>query len=265
FARGEKALNAQLAHPAHKQQTVWLTERLDELYHRALRDKGEVSLGKGLTLYQALNARLQKNLEDVDQNRRYQSIMLLCRVYRTAHEQKRAGVVTDLKAFAFEIAPPILKQQIGNHDTAVSAIAQTVHDLAGPRDGIVFLLNEIEGEPRWLRYTNQNGWSRFGSTLGEWRVKAKDLGQEEERLLKLVLAELRRDLETRDSRNRAIYYQTHNSYFWKEKADDFAKTAEAVLAERSKSGASAQYIADYFYWGLDRPKRAIEILFTAHK
>jgi tetratricopeptide (TPR) repeat protein len=80
-----------------------------------------------------------------------------------------------------------------------------------------------------------------------------------------VLAELRRDLETREPRNRSMYFQhSDRDRFWKEKAADFAKTAEAVLAQRNKSGASVLYIADYFYSGLDRPKRAIEILLVAY-
>ena len=135
----------------------------------------------------------------------------------------------------------------------------------------MFLSNEIENEPRWLRYNNQDGWSRHGHDLAVWRRQAKDLGDTEARLLKLVLAELRHDLETRESRSRAMYHRSgdkrndEKNGFWKEKIADFAKTAEIVLAERSKSGAAVQYIAEYFYWGLDYPKRAIEVLFAANK
>jgi Flp pilus assembly protein TadD len=263
FARGEKALFAQLAHPAHAQQRRWLIERLDNLYLHALQNGGEVSLGKNLALYHALNAKVQKDLADTDQNHRYQLLTLLCQVYRTAYDKKLPGTVADLQTFAFAVLPPLLKRQTNNHDAIVSTVANTVGDLAGPRDGIVFLLNEIEGEPRWLRYTGQDGWSRHATTLADWRRQAKDLGDVENRLLKLVLKELRHDLETRQPRNRVIYYLGNNRY-WKEKAADFAKTAEAVLAERRQSGAAVQYIADYFYWGLDRPKRAIEILFVAY-
>src|SRR5262249_39825651 len=38
-----------------------------------------------------------------------------------------------------------------------------------------------------------------------------------------------------------------------------------VLARRQQSGASVQYIAEYFYIGLRHNKRAIEILFLAHR
>jgi Flp pilus assembly protein TadD len=262
FARAEKLVFAQLAHPAHAQQRLWLVLRLDELYHHALAKDGEVSLGKGLMLYQALNAKIQKDLAEPGPLKRYQLAELLCKVYRTAQEKKLPGVAADLKAFAFEIAPPLVNGLTSYHPSIVSTIANTVHDLAGPRDGIVFLLSELDSEPRWLRYNHQDGWTQHGHTLAQWRHEAKDLGDVEGRLLKRVLAELRRDLETREQRSRIIYLHGAG-WFWKEKADDFAKTAESVLAERGKSGPAVEYIADYFYWGLGKGDRAIEILFVA--
>jgi hypothetical protein len=60
FARGEKVLNAQLDHPAHMQQRRWLIEHLDQHYHAALQNGGEVSLGKERTLYQALSAKIHR-------------------------------------------------------------------------------------------------------------------------------------------------------------------------------------------------------------
>jgi len=194
---------------------------------------------------------------------------LTCRVYRTAHGKKFKAVEADVKRFAFEFAPPLLKVQTHNQPSLVSTIADTVYDLLGPRDGIVFLLNGIESEPRWLRYDNQDGWSRFGGTLALWRLRAKNLGDVEDRLLKQVLTELRRDLESRESRNRAMYSLINQrddaKTFWREKKADFAKTAEAVLAERTKSSASVQYIAEYFFHGLEMGGRAIDVLLAAHK
>jgi tetratricopeptide (TPR) repeat protein len=265
FARGEQYLLDQLEHPVHQQQRIWLTERLYNLYHNALENGGEVSLGGGAALYKTLDRRFQSELPGADPNHRYQLIALLCRVYRTAHEKKLPGVVADLKTFAFKVLPPILRQQTINYKSLVSTVAQTVHDLSGARDGIAFLVNQIDIEPRWLRYNNQDGWSRQASTLAHWRMEAKDLGEVEERLLQLVLKELRRDLEGRRSRNRIMYDRQGDPVrYWKEKEADFAKTAEDVLAKRNQSGASVQYVAEYLYGGLGHSKRAIEILFLAH-
>jgi Tfp pilus assembly protein PilF len=268
FARGEKYLFAQLRHPVHQQQRVWLTERLYHLYHYALQNGGGVSLGSGRTLYQATGRKIQGDLANADDSHRHQLIELLCRVYRTAHEKKLPGVVADLKAFAFKAAPPLFKWQTNHYDQLVGSVAHTLHDLAGPRDGIAFLLNQIETEPRWLRYNNQDGWVRHSSTLAVWRKEANVLGELEGRLLQVVLTELRRDLETRESRNRILYaknaYSDHSLY-WKEKEADFAQTAEEVLAKRNQSGASVQYVAEYIFWGLGHTKRAIDVLFVAHK
>jgi predicted Zn-dependent protease len=266
FARGEKYLLAQLRHPVHQQQRVWLTEQLYHLYHHALQQGGGVSLGSGRTLYQATGRKIQGDLANADDSHRRQLVELLCRVYRTAQEKKLPDVVADLKAFAFKVLPPLLKWQTNYYDQLVGSVAQTLHDLAGPREGIAFLVNQIETEPRWLRYNNQDGWARHGSSLAAWRAEANALGDLDGRLLTIVLAELRRDLEAREARNRILYYRQSNSaYYWKEKEPDFAKAAEEVLAKRNQSGASVQYVAEYFFWGLAHKKRAIEVLFVAHK
>jgi predicted Zn-dependent protease len=264
FGRGEKVLFAQLEHPAHQQQRLWLTQQLYGLYHLALQNGGGVSLGTGHELYQALAAKIQGDLANAEDSHRQQLIDLLCRVYRTAADKKLPGVVDDLKTFAFKVVPPVLKRQTNNHDSLVATVAHTVRDLAGPEHGIVFLLNQIEGEPRWLRFNNQDGWSRHGSTLATWRTEAKQLGEAEGRLLKLVLGELRRDLETRESRNRTIYARNSGRY-WEEKEADFTGVAEEVLARHNQSGQSVQYIGEYFYWGLGHANRAIEVLFAGHK
>jgi tetratricopeptide (TPR) repeat protein len=266
FARGEKVLLAQLEHPANAGQRRFLIERMDELYRRAIEDGGEVSLGKGQDLYQALNAKIQRDLAEPDQNHRYLLLRLLDRVYRTAHDKKLTGVTADVKTFAFDVLPSILKEQTNDHESVVAIIALLVHDLVGPRDGIVFLLDEIDREPRWLRYNNQDCWTRQGFSLTQWRLEAKDLGDVEERLLKRVLIELRRDLETQVHRSISMYWQRVNGfdYYWKAKEADFAKTAEDVLAQRKQSGTAVVYIADYLFSGIDHRARAIEVLFGAH-
>ena len=133
------------------------------------------------------------------------------------------------------------------------------------REGLAFLIERIEHEPGWFRFNNQDGWAHFGYTLSQWRFEMKNVGDLEGRLLKIVLAELRRDLDSQQQRNRTMYYATYDSHFWKEQADDFARTAEAVYADRKQSGAAVQYIADYLFFGLGRTQRAIEMLFIAHR
>jgi Tfp pilus assembly protein PilF len=265
FDRGEKVLLDQLRHPVHHQQTLWLTQRLDRLYLSALQNGGDVALGSGQTLYEAVERKLRADLATPDPNHRYNLVEILCSVYRAAHDKKLTGVLDDLQAFAFKQLPHFLREQVANYEAVVNnTLAQTVHDLRGPRDGAAFLLERIETEPEWLRFNNQDGWSRFGWTIATWRTEAKGLGELDDRLLKVVVFELRRDLETRQRRNQALYYKG-NVHYWQEKEEVFAKAAEQVLAQRSQSAAAVAYIADYFYWGVGQSARAIEIMFDAYR
>ncbi len=60
----EDRLQKYLASPMNPQQTVWLKDRLWRLYNHALETQGEVSLGKGEILFQALLAYGQQQLAE---------------------------------------------------------------------------------------------------------------------------------------------------------------------------------------------------------
>ena len=75
---------------------------------------------------------------------------------------------------------------------------------------------------------------------------------------------MRRDLHSREARNRTIYDRRHN-WYWSEKEADFARVVEEVLVERKQTSAAVEYLAEYLFWGLPEEKRAIEILFAAHE
>jgi len=267
YARGEKVLFAQLKHPANQQQTYWLVQRQYQLYHNAIANGGDVSLGSGATLYRAVEPKLIGDLGTPNHNHRAALLNWLCSIYRAAHNKKFPGVVDDLRAFAFKKFPEVLKRQTTNYSSLVTQVAHTLHDLAGPRDGLAFLIERIEQEPGWLRYSNDDGWQRHGGSLGYWRTEIREpLGELEPRLLKIVLTELRLDLQSRQARNRVMYHSHYNSsYYWAAKENDFAKVAEEVYAERKQSGASVAYIAEYLYRGINRHDRAIEILLLAYK
>jgi predicted Zn-dependent protease len=265
YSRGEKLLLAQLGHPAHEQQRFWLIRRLYALYHTALTSDGEVSLGRGAELYAAVERKLRGELATQDAEQRRQLIDQLGNIYRTAHEKKFPSASTDLRAFAFKQLPELLTGQVNTYQSIVGSVSQCVHQVLGPREGVAFLLERIVHEPDWFRLNNQDGWNQFAWTMGQWKQEAMDnIGDLEEPLLKLVLAELRRDLQTRQYRNR-VFYHRHYGYFWAAKDVEFAKVAEEVLAKQPQSAAVARYIADYFYDGLNHYPRGIEILVAAHK
>ena len=58
-ARGEKVLQEQLKHPVNQQQTYWLIERLYQLYDSAIANDGDVSLGRGVELYRAVEKKVR--------------------------------------------------------------------------------------------------------------------------------------------------------------------------------------------------------------
>ena len=71
--------------------------------------------------------------------------------------------------------------------------------------------------------------------MSSYRYHSKaTLGGLEPRLLKIVLDELRRELETRERIHNSIHWNPQNSQFWKQKRDDFARVAEEVLKKRYK-------------------------------
>lgn len=264
YDRGEKVLLDQLRHPVHEEQHFWLTRRLYQLYHNALSSDGSVSLGTRAELYRAAERKLRGELGTPNEEHRRQLIDQLLSIYGTAAAKKLPGVRDDLRAFSFKQLPEILKKQINHYQTIVGSAARTVHDIIGPRDGVAFLFDRIEQEPAWFRFNNQDGWHQFSWMIAQWRDEAKNPGDLEQRLLPLVLAELRRDLDSRQQRNRTFYHRSH-SYYWKEKEADFVRVAEEVLAKHPQSGPAALHIADYFYHGLYRYPRAIEILLAADK
>jgi tetratricopeptide (TPR) repeat protein len=272
--RGEKLLLAQIQHPYQPQHGLWLRERLFRLYQHALLMETTVSLGKGPTLYQAVERKMRDALATDDHNHRYALLSVLCSVYRTAGEKKLTGVQEDVRAFAFKQFPDVLKRQTNNYEQMVNEVSQVVRVILGPADAIAFLLDRVEHEPAWLRYKGQDGWARYGYSLAQWRWEATGVegkvrgslpADVEARLLKFVLAELRRDLESRQARNRVMYHLNNGSYYWKEKEADFVKVAEEVLANKGKTAAGVEYLADYFARGVGKLDRAIEVLQDAHQ
>jgi tetratricopeptide (TPR) repeat protein len=264
FARGEQVLVDALKRPVHGQQARWLTQRLYELYQKAIAADGETALGKGQALYRAVEQKLRADIATPDQHHRYALLERLRSVYVVAHAAKLRGVADDLREFAMKHLGDSLRRQTVNYQAIVTQFAQTLNDIAGPRDAVAFLIDRIEREPAWLRYRNEDGWNQFCWHLGQWRVGAEPLGEFEPRLLKIITDELRRDLETQQQRNRAMYHADHNHY-WAAQADAFAKVADEVFAARRRSHAAMAHVADYVFHGLKRRDRAIEMLLLAHQ
>ncbi|HSG69624.1 MAG TPA: hypothetical protein VLA12_04370, partial [Planctomycetaceae bacterium] len=261
-AQAEKFVKQHIAQPQNDGQKNWLQERLLSVYASALEADSRVSLGEREELYHNLIPSIVAHAESGDDNHRYQVLQRLHQVFRTAKRKNFPTLRADMRKYAFETLPTLLKRQHNNYHSMVNGPAHLMKELLDERTGLEFLIERFEKYPERFDYSWQNPWNQFGYLLGRWREEVgNELGDLEPRLLAIVLTELRKDLETRNSRSRNLY-QKHNR-FWPEKEADFAGVAEEVLAKHRDSARSVRYIADYFWNGLEHRDRAIEIMFVA--
>jgi hypothetical protein len=263
YVQGERTLLEQLKHPVNTQQAIWLDEKLVELYEGALAHDSEVSLGAGVALYKALVEKLQGELRRDDKNHRRACIERLMSVYRTARDKQIETAARDLVAFGRDLLSPVLKQQINEYQSIVGSVADNIKVVAGPREGLAFLIRTLNNEPRWFAYVRQDGWSEHAWRLSQLRLEVGELRDLEEPLLAIVTRELRRDLESRQERNRYMYWQYRNGYFWESQRDAFLRTAETVYAEYRGSPPTVKYVAEYVAVGLENYGRGIEMLLAS--
>lgn len=260
-SEAEGFVRKHLEKPLNSGQKNWLVERLTSVYTSALSNDSRVSLGEGAELYGNLVAFILKQVERGDDNHRYGVLQRLQSVFRTARQKGFPTLRQDMRQFAFEALPKILKKQRNNYRNLISNWSSLLAELLDSRIALEFLVERMESYPGRFMHNWENPWSQFGYRIGDWRRSVKDLGELEPRLLALVLKELRRDLESRNRHSRYVY--TKNSYYWEEKEAEFIKVAEDVLRTHRQSSRYVRYIADYFWGGLHKRKRAIEILFVA--
>ncbi len=270
-ATAELYINRHLDNPLNDSQTYWLTQRMDDVYISALSHKGQVSLGSGETLYKNLLKRLLKATDTDDPNHRYQTLQKILSTF-TAAKNRFIDYKDDLRKYAFEQLPLILERQTSNYRSIVDRTAYRIKDLIDTRTALHFLISRFENYPKRLRNSWQHPWQQFGWRISEWRRLVGDsLGDLKPRLLKIVVAELRQDLRTRNQRSRYMYHDDYG-YFWHDKRADFARVAEEVYADVKHSRRYVEYIAQYIYHGLGsnsrahkiHTDRAIEMMLIAH-
>lgn len=263
FVAGESLLRGELAQQPSSHAQAWLHQRLFTLYVRCLENSGSTALGQGPALYAQTRAQLVTFLFATGPDQIEQALATYCNLHRAG--KRSAGVAAagdDLQEFARTRLPELLTLVPGNQQSMVTTVAQTIEELSGARAGLAFLIERIEAEPAVLMRMGQGGFSAYGWTMGDWRAKAEPLGAFERRLLRIVLAELERDLLSLQERNRAMY-AVHNSYFWRAKASDFLAVALRVIEENIDSPARQLHAAQYLWHGLEQRERAVQVLTSA--
>ncbi len=268
-AAGEKVLLQFLAKAEHDDQRQWIHDRLLSLYNHALEHQGAVTLGSGEQLFANLVKRILKDLdESPNENVRHDRVSRLMTTFDIAHRKQIKSAQAALQSFAFETIPALLlKQQAQYRNTATTPVG-TIISVLGPVDALRYAIERVEQYPPRLEVQWDNAWNAFGYELARQREAASNSGTDiaalEERLLKLAIDRLQRDLRGNEGNSQYLYYR-HYGHFWSARAQDFAKAAEAVLAERPTSGRRVMLVANYLRNGLDLEPRAIEILLVAHR
>jgi len=262
FTAGESVLNSLLEHPFNETQREWLIERRMELYTRAFDQGGAVSLGSGRDellklLYRSFLQNLQDATTDAQRLTRATRVVDLLEM---AHRHQTAGTRPLLEDFAFTQIPRTLARQILQYRELAVVPIRVVAPIAGPTAAVRYLVERLEQYPERLDMTWDNAWNVFGSEVAHRRREAGPT-EFDDRLLQRALRELRRELLTGDHRSSTLFRVAHE--YWKEKEPEFIRTANALLVERP-SGRTAASVARYFWDGLIKQDRAIEVLFTAY-
>lgn len=263
YAQAETVLLSESKYPANASQREWLKLRLNECYMEAYRNGGRVAFGSGEDLYRNL---LQYLLQESELSRGdYHSKTMLDILTLFGNKQRRGpDYKADVKKYAFEQFPQLLRPQDKDYRNQVSRTADAVRKLIGDRSGLEFLIGRVENYPLRFENTWENAWQQFGNRLAQWRETSGGLKELEPRLLDIALRQLRRSLISSNYRNRTMM-QKHHSYFWAAKEADFAKVANSVAQEHSDSGQIVSWVAEYLFNHLEHYDRAIEIMLDAHE
>ena len=265
-ATGEAVVLKWLDTTKNDEQKKWLRDRLMALYNHALEHKGEVTLGKDAVLFgKIIDLGLMEIDTAPDEHVRYNIVTRMCATFDIAQRNKIGDYPGRLAKFVFESLPEILKRQQSQYRNTVQAPLHVTGQALSPKLALQYVVERIEQYPQRFEIQWDNGWQGFGYEMARRReVAAKEMGELAPRVLALAIKELKRDLRMGEARNQYVYYK-HHAHFWAEKADDFAKAANEIYAERKTSGRRVRYIANYLRSGLERTARAIEILMIAYK
>ena len=202
-------------------------------------------------------------MQTADDNQLRVLIPLLCDTIRLGHSRKFERSTEDMETFAFQAFAEVAANARANLRQIVSVTAETVKQVLGYESGVRFLVEQLEAEPERFFYRNDRIWNQHHGSLAEWRARSQNLDPGiEERLLAIVVAELRSDLTLRKAQSVQIYSNRY-SWFWSEKRAAFAAVAEEVLTEQAGTGEGLTYLALYFADGLEMPERGIQILSDA--
>ncbi|MCC6125288.1 MAG: tetratricopeptide repeat protein [Pirellulales bacterium] len=263
YTQAVEILRVQLEREMKARNVYELKARIFEIHLQALREKGPVAGLRGEALYRTLHEKILVELPSGDAAFDARLITMLGSVYQDAHDRKIAAAAADLKSFAFGKALVLLRRHVRQYKSLANDLCERVRRLCGPAEGIAFLLECRDRQPKW-RQAGQSFWNNYGNRLTDWRKEAQDLDAKlSDRLLQLLLAHLCDELRFRRVDNLPICFKNCPAVFWTEHEADFYRAAEEIYTQNKRNGRIICNVADYLAQGLDRFGRAIEILLSA--
>lgn len=264
YGRAERILLDELKLDRAESGQRWWKQQLYNVYVGAVSAQAGTSLGSGAGQFEKAYALMVEDLGSTrDPHYRYAVISTVTSLLRSGFPHHRIKAAALLHLFAWKTVPVLLETQTSNFQAVVSIVGSVLRDLLGAQAGLIYLVERIEKEPEWLRWSQQDGWSYHAYSLGYWKREAGKLGDVERRLLKIVLRELRGDLSTRNARQRQMYHAQYSD-FWAEEKEAFAAVAEEMWEKHKGALDGAMHIADYVFSGLDEKGRAADMLTEAY-
>lgn len=264
FRYAEELLVAELQRQKEPRSIGWLQRQLNQLACAAFAAKGEMSFGGGEKLYAMLGGFLVRALQNCPPNEIEEQLSLYLAFVATAKEQGIQDAAADLVNFTRSVSPKVLVRirDIRKRHRRTLEIAKALREIANPLAEVVFLLERLEAEPAWYRAANRNGWPTLAERLAAQLRKVVLPPEIEERLFRVVMRELRRDLTSPSHSYDYLYGRSH-PHFWKEKAVQFAEQARAILAEHRDDPAIVNGDSTYLYYPLELKQEAIDTLLKA--
>ena len=267
YARAEKILIDQLKHPVHGQQRLWLVQNLYErLSAKPCRTTAKSRWARARRSTRRTNALCSKTSGPPTRTiaTTWSTSCAACTRRPTARTC-RASATTSSPSLPKSF-PDVLKRQTSNYPSLVNTVAYALHDVAGVRAGLAFLIERIENEPGWFKL-QQPGWLEpVLRDAGQLAVRDEEPGRS-----RSPLPEDRARPNcgaTSKAGSRATASSTTGTKTTgsgRRKSTTSRKSPKKSTPHRKQSGAQVQYIADYLFQGLRRKDRAIEMLFIAHR
>lgn len=248
-------------------------EHLNRLYEQAFHNNGQVSLGQGPDLFNNLIQNLEAQAETPDRNRRHNLLVQIGNIFNYAIGDKTKGPADEkalLLKFTSESFPRLTTINLDYPTSLVNHFASILNSRISPLEALEFVLIHYENYPTRLSYTSRDPWSQHAWQLAQYRYNAarkntdpERLKQLEERLLPIILKRIREELVSYSHGNHSIFHD-NQTYFWKEKSDEFYKVTHQVIDEHQDSPRTLFAAADYLHEGLSKHQAAIQVMVNSN-